>query len=131
MSLINARVEQIESEDIIHIVTFQAANNLLKMMSLELPAALVVGTDVRLQVKATSVALAKDLSGELSYSNQIECQIESIEEGKLLSSVMLKAKELRLESIITTASLQRLSLSQGDSVTALIKSSDLSIAEVL
>ncbi len=131
MSLINARVSAIESEDIIHIVSFLSGTNALKMMSLELPADIKIDTEVKLQVKATSVALAKNLSGTLSYSNQIKCQIESIEEGKLLSSLILTVDTLRLESIITTASLKRLSLSQGDSVTALIKSSDLSIAEVL
>ncbi len=131
MSLINARVSAIESEYIIHIVSFLSGTNALKMMSLELPADIKIDTEVKLQVKATSVALAKNLSGTLSYSNQIKCQIESIEEGKLLSSLILTVDTLRLESIITTASLKRLSLSQGDSVTALIKSSDLSIAEVL
>ena len=131
MSFINARVSTIESEGIIHIVTFQAGTNILKMMSLELPAHIKIDTEVKLQVKATSVALAKNLSGALSYSNQISCQVESIEQGKLLSSLILTAQELRLESIITTASLKRLTLSTGDTITALIKSSDLSIAEVL
>ncbi len=131
MSHINARVSAIESEGIIHIVSFQAGTNLLKMMSLELPRHIKIDTEVKLQVKATSVALAKNLSGTFSYSNQISSQVKSIEQGKLLSSLILTKEELRLESIITTASLKRLSLSIGDNVTALIKSSDLSIAEVL
>ncbi len=131
MSLIDAKISAIESEGIIHIVTFQTQEHVLKMVSLELPKDLKIATEVKLQVKATSVSLAKDLKGELSYSNQIKCQIESIEQGKLLSSIMLTTEKFRLESIITTTSLERLSLERGESVIALINSSDLSIAEIL
>ena len=131
MSLIDAKISAIESEGIIHIVTFQTQKHVLKMVSLELPKDLKIATEVKLQVKATSVSLAKDLKGELSYSNQIKCQIESIEQGKLLSSIMLTTEKFRLESIITTTSLERLSLERGESVIALINSSDLSIAEIL
>ncbi len=131
MSLIDAKISAIESEGIIHIVTFQTQEYVLKMVSLELPKDLKIATEVKLQVKATSVSLAKDLKGELSYSNQIKCQIESIEQGKLLSTIMLTTEKFRLESIITTTSLERLSLERGESVIALINSSDLSIAEIL
>ncbi len=131
MSLIDAKISAIESEGIIHIVTFQTQEHVLKMVSLELPKDLKIATEVKLQVKATSVSLAKELKGELSYSNQIKCQIESIEQGKLLSSIMLTTEKFRLESIITTTSLERLSLERGESVVALINSSDLSIAEIL
>ncbi len=131
MSLIDAKISAIESEGIIHIVTFQTQEHVLKMVSLELPKDLKIATEVKLQVKATSVSLAKELKGELSYSNQIKCQIESIEQGKLLSSIMLTTEKFRLESIITTTSLERLSLERGESVIALINSSDLSIAEIL
>ncbi len=131
MSLIDAKISAIESEGIIHIVTFQTQEHVLKMVSLELPKDLKIATEVKLQVKATSVSLAKELKGELSYSNQIKCQIEKIEQGKLLSSIMLTTEKFRLESIITTTSLERLSLERGESVVALINSSDLSIAEIL
>jgi len=62
---------------------------------------------------------------------EVPSQIESIEQGKLLSSIMLTTEKFRLESIITTTSLERLSLERGESVIALINSSDLSIAEIL
>jgi len=100
------------------------------MISLELNEKAVVGQDVLLSTKATSVALAKNLTGQLSYSNQIPCTIESIDQGKILTTLLLKSDFL-LESIITTASLTRMELQMGDKVTALIKSSDLSISEFL
>ncbi len=130
MSKINATISAIESEGIINIITFSTQKTTLKMISLELNEKVVVGQDVILITKATSVALAKDLVGELSYSNQIPCTIESIDQGKILTTLLLKSDFL-LESIITTASLTRMKLQMGDKVTALIKSSDLSISEFL
>jgi len=130
VSKINATISAIESEGIINIITFSTQKTTLKMISLELNEKVVVGQDVILITKATSVALAKDLVGELSYSNQIPCTIESIDQGKILTTLLLKSDFL-LESIITTASLTRMKLQMGDKVTALIKSSDLSISEFL
>ncbi|SFV55401.1 hypothetical protein MNB_SM-4-1505 [hydrothermal vent metagenome] len=101
------------------------------MMSLELDVKIGVGTKVILGVKASSVAIAKDFSGELSYANQLELVIQNIQEGELLCSLDLKAKNFELESIITLASKNRMKLQVTDTITALIKSSDLYITAVL
>ena len=131
MSQINATITDIESEGILHIVSFNASGYSLKMMSLELDRELKVGTKVLLSVKATAVAIAKDISGVLSYSNQLAMEIESIESGTLLSSLRLSNGSFTLDSIITKASQERMSLTPQESVTALIKSSDLSIMKSL
>ena len=131
MSSFKARVTKIESEDTLHIVTFSIGNKTLKMMSLDLNASLKVESEVRLSVKATAVALGKDLGGMLSYSNQLALKIKTLKEGKLLSSVLLEDKDFTLESIITSASVRRMNLKIGEEVIALIKSSDLSICEYL
>ena len=130
MSNFNAKIIDIHNEMSLNIVTFQTQNTILKMISLELGEQIKINTDVLLSCKATNVALAKELDGQLSYSNQIPMQIESMEVGKLLSSLNLRQGNLKLESIITTASLERMQLKVGESVTALIKSSDLSIMEI-
>ena len=131
MSTFKATVIEIQSEDILHIVSFKVGKSTLKMMSLELQSNLKVGSSVLLSVKATAVALAKELSGMLSYSNQILLEIQKIEQGKLLSSIKLKNQDISMESVITTASCERMQLKETQSVIALIKSSDLSICEVL
>ena len=131
MSTIKATVIEIQSEDILHIVSFKVGKSTLKMMSLELQSNLKVGSSVLLSVKAAAVALAKELSGMLSYSNQIPLEIQKIEKGKLLSSIKLQNQDISMESVITTASCERMQLKETQSVIALIKSSDLSICEVL
>ncbi len=130
--MIEAKVIKIENCDSLHIVKFDFEGQALSMMSLELDSSVEVGTKVLLQVKPSHVAIGKNISGELSYSNQLESQIVSINAGKLLCSIKVQiAKDTILESIITNSSLERMELQDGDKVIALIKASEISIAKVL
>ena len=127
MNQIKAIVTDIQSVENLNIVTFKVNNHSLKMMSLDLSNVLVVGATVSLLFKPTTVAIAKNISGELSFSNQLEVKIVSMKVGELLASLKLTFDEYTLESIITSASVKRMGLEVGESVIALIKSSDLSM----
>ena len=131
MSKLEATIVKIDNVDSLHMVTFDFSGYKLKMMSLDLGDNINIGTKVLLGIKPISVALAKELGGALSYSNQIDSKIEFIEEGQLLSSIKLLAYGKTFESIITTNSLKRMNLSVGDDVMALIKANEIFIAEVL
>ncbi len=126
-----ATVSQIESCDNLHIVKFDLNGQTLKMMSLDLNDNIVIGRKVILGCKPSSVAIGKEFSGIVSYSNQIPVTIEDIEIGKLLCSLKVKFKESSLESIITKESFEKMELKKGDDVTAFIKASEISILEVL
>ena len=86
---------------------------------------------VKLSVKPSNISIAKNLIGEISLSNQIVATIQSLENGQLLTSVILKINDTLLESIITVDSSKRMNLQIGEVVTILIKASNLSIGEVL
>ncbi len=131
MSRLIARVLKIESCDNIQIVYFECHTQRLSMMSLNVNEKIKVGTKVTLITKASHIAIAKEFSGDISYSNQLPATIESIENGKLLSSIKLNFFDATLESIITLNSSKRMRLKTGDSVTAFIKASELSIGEII
>ncbi|MCD6211738.1 MAG: transporter [Sulfurovum sp.] len=137
MSQLIATIENIESVDNLNIVTFMCNDEPLKMMSLDLNETVQIGKRVVLACKPTSVALAKPtmdkqaFSDMLSYANQIKVTISSMDVGKLLSSIKLHFGDFILESIVTTASVQRMNLSEKDELLALIKANELSIQEVL
>jgi len=131
MNSIRATVSKIESVKSLNIVSFDFHGTQLSMMSLDLDPSVVVGTDVELTAKATHVAIAKAFSGILSYSNQIDAEILSIENGELLSSIIVQMKESTLESVITLNSTKRMSLEVGDKVSVFIKASELSIVRVM
>ena len=131
MSSLIATVSEIQNCDSLHIVKFDCNGQTLSMMSLDLGNEIKVGRKVKLVVKPTHIAIAKNFSGEVSYSNQLEATIISIENGQLLSSVKLDFFDTTLESIITVNSSKKMDLKVGDRVTALIKASELSIGEII
>lgn len=131
MNRLSAVVTNIEGEQNLHIITFDCAGNRLKMMGLDLPKGLHVNSHVTLGIKPSHVAIAKNLSGELSYSNQLPATIISIDNGKLLSSILLNAYGNEMQSFITLSSSLRMNLQAGEHVTLLIKASELFVLEVL
>jgi len=131
MSHFLATVSNIESCESLHIVKFECQGQTLTMMSLDLNDSIKIGTKVRLVTKPSHIAVAKKFSGDISYSNQFFCTIESIENGQLLSSIKLNFFDTIIESIITLNSSKRMDLKIGDKVTVFIKASELSISEVI
>lgn len=130
MNELCANVSKIQSIDNLNIVNFDFNGINLAMMSLGL-SNVKVGSKVILSVNASNIAIAKDLQGLLSYSNQLNCTISEIEMGELLCSLELKISNSTINSLITASSAKRLNLKINDKVTALIKASELSIKEVL
>ncbi|MEA3554539.1 MAG: TOBE domain-containing protein [Campylobacterota bacterium] len=131
MSNLIATIKKISACDSLHIVEFDFFDQTLSMMSLDLADNLKVGTKVKLIAKPSHIAIAKNFSGEVSYSNRLNLTISSIENGKLLSSIQLSFFDTTLESIITLNSSKRMNLQVGDNVTAFIKASELSIGEII
>jgi len=131
MSSLVATVTTIENCDSLHIVKFDCYNQTLSMISLDLIDAIQIGTKVKLVIKPSHIAIAKNFSGEVSYSNQLKTTIKSCINGQLLSSVKLDFFDTTLESIITLNSSQKMDLKVGDEVIAFIKASEISIGEVL
>ncbi|MCT7631194.1 TOBE domain-containing protein [Aliarcobacter butzleri] len=131
MSKFIATIKKIQSIDNLNIVKFDFCGLTLKMMSLDLNDDVEIGKKVKLSVKPSNISIAKNLSGEISLSNKIVATIQSLENGQLLTSVILKINDTILESIITVDSSKRMNLQIGEVVTILIKASNLSIEEVI
>lgn len=130
MNRLHAIVTDVEGEQNLHIIHFDFQGSSLSMMGLDLPLGLHVGSSVVLGAKPSHLAIGKNIQGELSYSNQLDATIVSIENGKLLSSVILHVKDVMLQSFITCKSSQRMNLQVGDEVKLLIKASELFVLEV-
>ncbi len=131
MNRIAATITAIESFDGINVVSFEADGQPMRMMALELNETLRVGSKVILGIKASNIAIASELKGVLSISNQLKVDIEQVNNGELLSSIKFRFAGSLIESIITRDSSQCMNLCPGDEVVALIKSSELSVLEVI
>ncbi|AXX87009.1 TOBE domain-containing protein [Malaciobacter marinus] len=130
MNEFKAVVSKIDNLDNLNIVEFSFFDITLSMMSLDLHN-IEVGTKVLLTVKASNVAIAKELQGQISLANSIKSDIIKLDMGKLLTSIKLQHNDSSITSIITTKSAKRLNLKEKDCVNAIFKSSDLSIKEVI
>lgn len=131
MNQIPATVTQIRSIDNLTVVGFESFGVQMRMMALGMNALIEPKSRVILGAKASHVSLAKNLQGDLSISNRLEAKVESLKRGELLCSVKLRFHGTLIESIITMDSAEAMRLQEGDTVLALIKSSELSIVEVL
>jgi molybdopterin-binding protein len=131
MSKLLAKITQIQNVDNLNIVNFDFYGTKLSMMSLELNNNVVVGAKVILNIKSTSITIAKDFTGELSVSNRLKANIEAIEVGQLLCNIKLSIANTIFETIITKDTLKRLDLKISECVDIFIKASELSISEVI
>jgi molybdopterin-binding protein len=131
MNQIKASITAIESFEDINVVSFSVGTHSMKMMSLQLDNSLHVGSNVILTAKATHISLAKNLSGELSISNILHVRLIEVNNGEVLSSIKFDFEGVLFESIITKASSIAMNLKEDDEIIALIKSSELSVVEIL
>jgi molybdopterin-binding protein len=125
-----ATVVDIHTHGSLNLIDLDYEGVRLTMNTLELPDFIKSGSRLEVGVKPSHIAIAKELKGEISFSNRIETAIESIERGELLSSVVCKTNDL-FEVIITTRSVDRMKLQEAQSVELLIKASELFITRFL
>ena len=126
-----ATITDIQSVDSVNIVSFDVKGQSMQMMALELDAKLSVGSRVIVGAKATNIVLAKEKVEQISISNQLEVNVAEVNMGILLCSVTFDLAGERWESLITRESALRVGLRTNEKIVALIKSSELSIVEVL
>ncbi|NDI87567.1 TOBE domain-containing protein [Undibacterium crateris] len=88
------------------------------------------GQPVTMQFKESEVALARQLSGQISLRNRMPGQVVMLEQGRLLTRVRLALQDVPgvcIESVITTRSAQAMQLAIGDQLEALVKSNEMSM----
>ncbi len=84
-----------------------------------------VGAAATLAFNETEVALAVNLAGAISLRNRLPGTVEAIEQGQLMSRVLLRVGGHQVSSVITTRSLLALQLTVGDAVEGLVKSNEM------
>ncbi|WP_304196298.1 molybdopterin-binding protein [Flavobacterium alvei] len=82
---------------------------------------------IDLVFKETEVSLAKDLSGQISLRNRMQCKVIQVERGELLSKITMQFQQQIISSAITTRAVDSLQIAVGDSVEAMVKSNEISL----
>lgn len=127
MNKLTGTLQALKEIDSLHQLTFSLGEQNLHLLTLELNREMKLGSTHQLSVKSTDIAIAKNLSGELSYLNQLEGKVVSIQNGALLSSVVLEIEGFKLESVIPYQAVISMDLQIGDEVVALVRGSEVSV----
>ncbi len=75
------------------------------------------------------VSIGKNLNKGISIKNRFKSIIQTIQKGDLLSELTLNFKGHSIVVIITTDSCERLGLTVGEEVEALVKTNDLMLMQ--
>ncbi len=130
MNRLSGKITVIKSNGHLSLVEISIKDDLFKSIIIETQESapfLKAGIPINIMFKETEVSVAKELSGRISLQNKIDCTIENIERGELLSKVILNYKGSVVVSVITTGAVEQLELSPGDKVKALIKTNEMII----
>ncbi|MFI6347229.1 molybdopterin-binding protein [Streptomyces sp. NPDC050560] len=90
---------------------------------------LAAGSAVRVLVKATEVALATGPLEGISIRNQLPGTVTALAEGGAMASVGVAVEGAALTAVITLDAARDLGLAVGVPVVALVKSTEVSLAE--
>lgn len=131
MNTLNGNITAIQSHEGISLVKVKSNDTIFTSIVLDTPETasyLETGHSVKIIFKETEVIISKDSNPNISIQNRLQCTIESIKKGVLLSQINLNFGETIIESIITTNACEQLQLEKKDPVLALIKTNEVSLS---
>lgn len=85
------------------------------------------GAQVLVLFQETEVSLAKELAGIISLRNRLMTRVKHVDKGEVLTRAVLDCRGHEVVAIITTRSAERLTLTAGDEVEALIKANEVTL----
>lgn len=132
MNRLYGKISKITSHEGISLVNIKTSHVTLGTVLIDTPQScnyLKIGKNITVAFKETEVAIALPNLGTISMANQINCKINSVENGKVLSNISLTCKDGEITSIITFNSSKRLELKEGLEVVALIKANEISLID--
>lgn len=133
MNRLHGQITHIQSDGHVSLVDVAVGRDIFSAILLETPATapyLATGREVEVLFKETEVSLAKELSGRISLRNRLKATVRQVRRGAILSELELDCQGQRVTSVVTTRSVERLNIREGDAVEALIKANEVTLSEV-
>lgn len=132
MNKIEGHIESIVVHDDLSMVYVNASSIVLVAVVIDNPQTLdylFVGNPISLVFKETEVIIAKGLIEGISLQNRILGKLISIAEGKLLSKLIIDTEVGKITSIISSDAATKLTLKEGDIVTAMVKTTEMMLSK--
>lgn len=133
MNKIPGKIVEISSSENISLIAVDTGSRVLYVLVVETPETakyLKIGEKIYLLIKETEVALAREIQNcQTSFLNQINCIVEKIILGKVLSKIVLNCETCQLKAILPTEAIKQMKLKENENVVALIKANEITIME--
>lgn len=130
MNKLLGTIVYIESSQAMSLVDIDIQGDIFSSIVLETPLTasyLKTGTTIFVLFKETEVSLGKHLEGLISIRNRFKGIVKTIEESSLLTKIVLQYKNTEIVSIISTRSVRKLKLRQGEEIEWLVKTNEVSL----
>ncbi len=132
MNTLTGNITSVETNGSLSLVKVTVGTNEVIAIVIDTPETapfLTTENNVKVIFKETEVVLATSEYDGISMQNQLSGVIEAIEQGVLLSKVVVQTDTTSISSIITTKALKKLNLKVGSQATALIKTNEIMLSE--
>ncbi|MDH5598921.1 MAG: TOBE domain-containing protein [Cyclobacteriaceae bacterium] len=132
MNKIPGKITEVNVEGNISLLTIRSGEVFFKAIVLEVPETsdyLKVGNPIHILFKETEVIIGKGDVSQISLRNKINCEVVSIDNGKLLSKLTLHSDLGEIRSVITSNAVSQLQIREGDKVVAMIKTNEIILSE--
>lgn len=131
MNLLTGEIATIKTEGSLSLVKVMVQDCAITSIVIETPESvsyLRIGNKIKIVFKETEVVLAKAFSGAISLQNKLDCTVHSFEKGALLCKIILNFQDTQITSVITRNAFDQLDIQENDSVLAMIKTNEISLA---
>jgi molybdopterin-binding protein len=128
MNVLKGEIALIESHESLSLVKIKVGKFSFTSIVIETSNTvdyLKIGSEINVLFKETEVLVCRKPCPQISLQNRIDCRIEEIVKGKLLSQLTLRSDVGRIKSIITTNAVNQLELKINGEVIAMIKTNEI------
>jgi molybdopterin-binding protein len=128
MNILKGEISQIESHESLSLVKIEVGKYSFTTIVIETSETadyLRLGYEINVLFKETEVLICRKPCPEISLQNRMECIIEDIDQGKLLSHLTLRTDAGYIKSIITSNAVRQLGLQKHDEVIAMVKTNEI------
>lgn len=132
MNTLEGEIESIKTHGSLSLVKIKVDTIFFSTIVIETPDTatyLKLGNNVNVLFKETEVIIGKGLEHAVSMQNKIVGKIIEIKEGEILSKLTIDSTVGKITAIITANAVLQLELKIGETVTAMVKTTEVMLSE--
>ncbi len=134
MNRFEGTIEKVESHGHLSLVTVAIPGGLsVRSIVIETPDTatyLREGHAIAVVFKETEVILCSSETQQISIRNKFPMEVVGVEEGRLLSRILLRSEAGELASVVPSETLSALGLHPGSKVFALVKTNEVMLSDL-